>query len=83
MSLRLSDAAVRAYDFLKQRTGAPRRRSDARHGETLAALTRRLEELIAAYRISEQREMGAAYVFWTEVQSQIEAGAFDDLMDHL
>lgn len=83
MSLRLSDAAVRTYDFLKQRTGAPRRRSDARDGQALAALTLRLEEMIADYRLSGQREAGATYVFWTEVQSRIEAGAFDDLTDRL
>jgi hypothetical protein len=83
LSLRLSTAAVRAYDLLKQRPGAPRRRSDARDPEALAAVTRRLEELIAAYRVNSHQERGATYVFWTEVAAQVEAGAFDDLVGGL
>ena len=83
MSLRLASAAVRAYDLLKQRPGARPRRSDARDADALAAVTRRLEELIAAYRVHGQRENGGTYVFWTEVKAQIESGAFDDLLDRL
>ncbi len=80
MSLRLSVAAVRAYDLLKQRPGASPRRSDARDPQTLAAVTRRLEELIATYRVSGHDERGATFVFWTEVSREIESGAFDDLL---
>ena len=83
MSLRLPSAAVRAYDHLKNRPGAPRRRSDARDPAALAAVTRRLEELVGAYRIGGQVERGATYVFWTEVENQIGLGEFDDLLDLL
>lgn len=83
MSLRLSVAAVRAYDLMKQRPGAPRRRSDARDGETLDQITRRLEELVATYRVNGHDERGATYVFWTEVSREVEAGAFDDLLARL
>ena len=83
MSLGLSTAAVRAYDLMKQRPGAPSRRSDARDPAALAAVTRRLEELIAAYRVNGHPERGTVYVFWTEVSAQVEAGAFDDLLERL
>lgn len=80
MSLRLQTAAVRAYDLLKQRPGATPRRSDARDPEALAAVTRRLGELIGSYRVNGHQERGTTYVFWTEVSAQVEAGVFDDLL---
>ena len=84
MSLRLNLAATRTYDMLKSRPGALRRRSDARDLTTLEAVTVRLRQLAAEYRINgEEGAGGALYVFWTEVQYQIDRGAFDDLLDNL
>jgi hypothetical protein len=82
MSLVLSTAAIRTYDALKRRPGARSRHSDARDTAVLAAVTRRLHELIGAYRISgTEGQGGGLYVFWTEIAREIEAGAFDDLLD--
>ena len=83
MSLRLDTAAVRAYDLMKTRPGAAHRRSDARDPEALAAVGRRLRELIAAYRVNGHDERGATFVFWAEVHREVEAGAFDDLLPRL
>lgn len=84
MSLRLSAAAVRAYDVLKTRPGASPRKSDARDAGALEAISVRLRELIDAYRINGQDGPGGAtYVFWTEVNRELASGAFDDLMDRL
>ena len=83
VSLRLSAAATRTYDLLKQRPGARPRRSDARDPEALAAVTRRLQDLIAAYKVGGHDERGATYVFWTEVQEQVNSGQFDDILDRL
>ena len=76
MSLRLSLAAERAYDLMKQRAGAARRRSDARDPVTLTAVTHRLEELIAACRLNGHRDRAGVFVFWTEVQKEVDGGAF-------
>jgi hypothetical protein len=82
MSLLLSAAAIRAYDTLKRRPGARVRHSDARDAAQLAAVTRRIHELIEAYRITGNAGTGGGtYVFWTEILREIEAGAFDDLLD--
>ena len=83
LSLRISLAAVRAYDELKRRPDAQPRHSDARDSAVLAAVTRRVEELVSSYRVSGHHERGITYVFWTEVQREISAGAFDDLLDRL
>jgi hypothetical protein len=84
MSLRLNLAATRTYDMLKSRPGATRRRSDARDLATLDAVTVRLRQLASEYRINgEEGAGGALYVFWTEVQHEIDRGAFDDLLDNL
>ena len=80
MSLRLNVAAVRTYDQLKHRPGARPRRSDARDADALAAVERRLRELVAGYRVNGHDERGALYVFWTEVEKEVSAGAFDDLL---
>jgi hypothetical protein len=82
MSLVVSAAAIRAYDTLKRRPGARVRRSDARDAAQVAAVTRRLNELIQTYRIAGNEGAGGGiYVFWTEVLREIEGGAFDDLLD--
>ena len=84
MSLRLSSAAIRAYDALKNRPNATPRESDARDMGVLGAITDRLNELISSYRISgTSGSGGATYVFWTEVLREINAGTFDDLLDRL
>lgn len=84
MSLRLNVAATRAYDLLKTRPGAQPRRSDARDPATLEAVTGRLRQLIAEYRVNgHQGAAGGTYVFWSEVSREIERGAFDDLLDRL
>lgn len=80
MSLRLDVAAVRTYDALKTRPGARPRASGARDVRALDAVSVRLRELIAGYRVSGHDERGATYVFWSDVSRQIEAGAFDDLL---
>jgi hypothetical protein len=84
MSLRLSAAAVRTYDALKTRPGASFRRSDARDPAAVNAVAVRLRELIAVYRIGgHDGPGGATYVFWSEIVREIDAGAFDDLLDRL
>jgi hypothetical protein len=84
MSLKLSVAARRTYDALKDRPGAMPRTSDARDLEVLAQITSRLGQLISEYRLGVYRTpSGIAYVFWTEVSNQISQGAFDDLLPGL
>ncbi len=84
MSLRLSLAATRAYDALKTRPGASPRESDARDTDLLASVSDRIKELSSSYRINGQIGPGGAlYVFWTELDREIRAGAFDDLIDRL
>jgi hypothetical protein len=84
MSLRLNLAATRAYDMLKRRPGASPRRSDARDLGALDAVTGRIRQLVSEYQIhGEEGAGGALYVFWTEVQGQIEKGVFDDLLGNL
>ncbi|MBC8104823.1 MAG: hypothetical protein H7Z41_19785 [Cytophagales bacterium] len=84
MSLRLPIAATRAYDLLKSRPGATPRRSDARDLATLERISGRLRQLVGEYQINgDEGAGGSLYVFWTEVQAQIEKGVFDDLLDGL
>jgi hypothetical protein len=84
VSLRLSTAAVRAYDSLKSRPGATPRRSDARDPRVLEAVSGRLRELVGSYKINGQDGPGGSlYVFWSEVSREIDAGSFDDLLDRL
>ena len=84
MSMRLSAAAISAYDALKRRPGAPARKSDARDMVALSAIQRRLRELLDNYRIGGHIGAGREpYVFWSEIQREIGAGAFDDLLDRL
>ena len=84
MSLKLSVAARRTYDALKDRPGARPRESDARDPEVLAQIQARLGQLVSEYRIGVYRTPSrVAYVFWTEVSTQIEQGVFDDLLTGL
>ena len=83
MSLRVSLAAIRTYDALKRRPGARPRQSDARDMSLLQTVERRLNQFVDEYQINGQRENGIIYVFWTEVEREILAGRFDDLMDRL
>lgn len=84
MSLRISAAATRTYDALKQRPGAHVRRSDARDPATLEAVHARLADLAGSYRIGTHAGPGGAtYVFWSEIDARIREGAFDDLLANL
>ena len=84
MSLKLSVAARRTYDALKDRPGAQPRASDARDPEVLAQISSRLGQLVSEYRLGVYRSpSGIPYVFWTEVSTQIGQGAFDDLLPGL
>ncbi len=84
MSLPLRSAAIRAYDMLKTRPGAPVRRSDARDSAALDAVAARLGELIATYRVGGHEGVnGRTYVFWHEVSGAVQNGLFDDLIDRL
>jgi len=84
MSLLLRSAAVRAYDLLKTRPGAPVRRSDARDPAALDAVAVRLNELVSAYRVgAHDGGNGRTYVFWHEVSGAVQNGLFDDLIDRL
>lgn len=83
MSLRLNVAAERAYDELKFRPGARPRRSGARDKTALASVENRLRELIGAYHLHGHDENGATYLFWTDVEREIRAGRFDDLLSLL
>lgn len=84
MSLKLSMAAVQAYDALKHRPGARPRRSGARDPAVLAEIDRRLRELIGDGRLAWQEGIGEQpYVFWTEVDARLRDGLFDDLLTQL
>jgi hypothetical protein len=84
MSIRLPLAAVRAYDAMRDRPGASPRRSGARDPALVAAVERRLRELISDGRLGAQDGYaGQMYVFWTEVDAHLRSGAFDDLLDGL
>ena len=84
MSVRLAAAAIDTYDALKRRPGVPVRRSDAHRADSLEAVHRRLRELIDTCRLgSHTGADGMTYVFWSEIQRLMEAGAFNDLLDLL
>lgn len=84
MSLRTSLAAVRTYDALKRRPGARPRQSDARDTGLIQSIERRLIQMVQEYEINGQVAMaGALYVFWSEVEREINAGRFDDMLDGL
>lgn len=80
MSMRLPTATVRTYDALKSRPGANPRDSDARDAGLLGSVEERLRQLIGEYRIGGQYANGVLYVFWGEIEREIKAGAFDDLI---
>ena len=81
MSLRINLAATRAYDRLKQRPGAVPRLSDARDLRALEAVAARIRQLAGEYRINgDIGPGGQMYVFWTEIDREIQKGAFDDLL---
>lgn len=83
MSVKLSVAALRTYDALKDRPGARPRRSDARDVEVVAAVSTRLSELVSEYKLGIHEGVGGSYVFWSEVNARIQEGAFDDLLGRL
>jgi hypothetical protein len=81
--MRLPVATIRTYDALKARPGANPRHSDARDAGLLRSVEERLRQLVGEYRIGGQESGGAVYVFWSEVEQEIKAGAFDDLLPRL
>jgi len=84
MSLRVSLAAVRTYDALKRRPGASPRDSDARDFALIKDVENRLTQYVNEYQLTGQAGMGGAlYVFWFEVEREIAAGRFDDLVPRL
>ncbi|MGC4045380.1 MAG: hypothetical protein QM758_16435 [Armatimonas sp.] len=83
MSVKLSVAALRTYDALKDRPGARPRRSDARDPDVIAAVSARLSELVSEYKLGVHAGVGGNYVFWSEVNARIQEGAFDDLLGRL
>jgi hypothetical protein len=84
MSVKLSVAALRTYDALKDRPGARPRHSDARDPAVVAAVRSRLSELIGEYRLgAHSGQQGGTYVFWSEISARISEGAFDDLLSQL
>ena len=83
MSVKLSVAALRTYDALKDRPGARLRRSDARDAAVIAAVSTRLSELVSEYKLGIHEGVGGSYVFWSEVNARIQEGAFDDLLGRL
>lgn len=83
MSVKLSVAALRTYDALKDRPGARPRRSDARDAAVIAAVSARLSELVSEYKLGIHEGVGGSYVFWSEVNARIQEGAFDDLLGRL
>lgn len=81
MSLKLSNAALRTYDLLKESPKATPRRSDARDPAVLEAVQGRLRELIVSYRLgSHTGQGGSTFVFWSELEPLVRGGAFDDLI---
>ena len=84
MSVKLSVAARRTYDALKERPGARPRASDARDPDVLAEILSRLSQLIGEYRLNVYRSpAGTAFVFWHEIAEKVNEGAFDDLLTGL
>jgi hypothetical protein len=83
MSVLLPVAALRVYDSLKQRPGANPRKSDARDASLLADIERRMQELIATYKITSVDERGHTFVYWAEIIHRVNEGVFDDLLDRL
>jgi hypothetical protein len=81
MSVIVSTASLRAYDLLLTRPGATKRTSGARDMVGVNIVKERLHQLIGEYRITVQTERGNHYVFWVEIEREIRAGTFDDLLD--
>ena len=81
MSLKITTAALRTYDLLKESPRATQRRSDARDPVVLEAIQGRLRELIVSYRINSQiGQHGQTFIFFSEVEPLVREGAFDDLL---
>jgi hypothetical protein len=83
MSVIVSTAALRAYDLLLTRPGASKRTSGARDMVGVNLVKERVHQLINEYHITVQTERGNSYVFWVEIEREIRAGAFDDLLERL
>jgi hypothetical protein len=81
MSLKIATAALRTYDLLKESPRATPRSSDARDPMVLEEIHRRLRELIMTYKITSQiGQHGQTFIFFSEVEPLVRAGAFDDLL---
>ena len=81
MSMKIATAALRTYDLLKESPRATPRRSDARDPVVLEEIHRRLRELIMTYKITSQLgQHGQTFIFFSEVEPLVRAGAFDDLL---
>ena len=81
MSLKIATAAVRTYDLLKESPRYVPRRSDARDPVVLEAIHGRIRELIVSYQITSQiGQHGQTFIFFSEIEPLVRAGAFDDLL---
>ena len=81
MSLKISTAALRTYDLLKESPRATPRHSDARDPVVIEEIHRRLRELIMTYKITSQLgQHGQTFIFFSEVEPLVREGAFDDLL---
>jgi hypothetical protein len=84
MAMKLSMAAIRTYDRLKESPKATPRYSDARDVAALEMIHGRLRELIVSYQLGCQiGQRGAMFVFWSEIEPLVQKGAFDDLIGYL
>ena len=84
MSVKVSAAAVMAYDALKARARATTRRSGAREPGGVLLVETRLRELIESGRMGGHAGQGEfVYVFWIEVDGLLRSGALDDLLDRV
>ena len=83
MSVIVSTAALRAYDLLLTRPGATKRASGARDMVGVGLVRSRIHQFIGEYRLISQSDRGNSYVFWVEIEREIRAGAFDDLLERL
>jgi hypothetical protein len=84
MSVKVSAAAILAYDAVKARARSRGPRSGARDPAGIRLVEERLREWIGSGRLGgHDGQGGALYVFWTEVDALVSTGALDDLLDRL
>ena len=84
MSLKVSAAAVMAYDTLKARARVRSPRAGARDRAGIDLVETKLREMIEVGRLGgHEGQGGVPYVFWTEVDALLASGALDDILERL